>query len=296
MFRRLLFVAAIALIFLSSCGSSPTAELQVSDISASGTIQQNAVTVLTGQQVNVSVTVSGKSPSFKWDATGGTFSDISKISAIYTAPATPGDVGVSVTVTSDGMSVTKNLTIRVIAPTPTDLPIIVSTPTLEPTLAPPTEIPSPTALQPYRIYVDGNLGKGLDMGVAASDGATKWMNVQAGEICMHYPKGKQWGSVFIMVQGPGASINLASYSSLSLELKGQGGKEYIWVGLKDKFGPNDGSEKKILIKDLTTDWQTYSISLTEFENVDLTSLNVVPEFVFEQTAETICARNIQFLP
>ena len=87
------------------------------------------------------------------------------------------------------------------------------------------------------------------------------------------------------------------YKTLSLDLRGKEGGEDIWIGLKDKYDPDDGSETKVLVSDLATDWQTFEFPLQGF-SANLRQLYVVTEFVFEPGTppETVDFRNIQYLP
>jgi hypothetical protein len=119
---------------------------------------------------------------------------------------------------------------------------------------------------------------------------------------MDYPGDQSWGAVFITVgpptDPPHPGRDLSGYQTLSLELRGEVGGEFVWVGLKDNTDGDDGSETKIEVPDLTTDWQTITFPLSDFITADLTRLYVVTEFVFEQgtPAETVDFRRIQYLP
>jgi len=117
-----------------------------------------------------------------------------------------------------------------------------------------------------------------------------------------YPRGQDWGSVFITFGEPKASSrpgqDLSSYKTLSLELRGEKGGERVSVGLKDSSDRDDGRETKIPVSELTTDWSTFTFPLADFTTADLTKLYIVTEFVFEPSIpdETVCFRNIQYLP
>jgi hypothetical protein len=119
---------------------------------------------------------------------------------------------------------------------------------------------------------------------------------------MDYPGDQNWGAVFITVgpptDPPRPGKDLSDYQTLSLHLRGGVGGESVWVGLKDNLNGDDGSETKIEVPDLTTDWQTITFPLSDFVTADLTRLYVVTEFVFEQgtPAETVDFRRIQYLP
>ena len=116
---------------------------------------------------------------------------------------------------------------------------------------------------------------------------------------MAYPSGQGWGAVFITVgkpkDHPRPGEDLSEFKKLSIELRGDKGNETILVGVKDNTQPDDGSETKFRIKNLRTSWTVMEIPLAEFKRADLSKLYVVSEFVFENTPETICARNIAYL-
>jgi hypothetical protein len=184
-----------------------------------------------------------------------------------------------------------------------------TTPTSTPTLSPTSAItPSPTAtsfplvatptVSPGAIFVGDTLASGYNMGVNASRGLTNWVTVKSGEICMAYPSGQSWGAVFITVgkptQPPRPGKDLSNYHQMSLELRGQVGDESVSIGIKDKKQPDDGSETKVPVSGLTTDWKPFAFPLSQFTGADLHNLYVVIEFVFAGTPATVCARNIQY--
>lgn len=259
----------------------------VSDISASPNTNIEA-----GAQIALYVNAVGKNLTYKWSATDGSFvgSDTNS-SVIYSAPITSATVIISVAVQDDSKTIiTKSITLTIQA-----LP----TPTAAATLTPePTNTPLPTATPPYFIFTEGKLSQGFDMGVNTSGGLTNWVDVSGGEMCMSYPGG-QWGAVFITVGKPVPPGNrpgkdFTGYQTLSLDIKGTKGNEYVLIGLKDKDMLDDGSENTVGIN-LGTEYLTSSIPLSKF-NADLNKLYVVVEFVFEKTPEKICVNNIQFLP
>lgn len=154
----------------------------------------------------------------------------------------------------------------------------------------------------HPIYMGAELAAGYDMGVNTSGERTDWVTNKDGAICMAYPSGQQWGAVFITMgeptNPPRPGQDLSNYQTLSLELRGEKGGEQVWIGLKDNEDPDDGTETKRLVSNLTTEWQPFTFPLSDFETADLTKLYVVTEFVFEPgtSAETVCFRNIQYLP
>jgi len=118
---------------------------------------------------------------------------------------------------------------------------------------------------------------------------------------MAYPSGQSFGAVFITVgkpiQPPRPGKDLSKYHQLSVELQGQVGGESVSIGIKDKNQPDDGSETKVPVSGLTTDWKHFTFPLSKFTVADLHKLYVVIEFVFAGgTPATVCARNIQYVP
>lgn len=149
------------------------------------------------------------------------------------------------------------------------------------------------------IFQEGRLTSGLDMGVNSSGGRTNWLEVSDGVMCMRYPPGQRWGAVFITVGQPTqtsrAARDFSSYRSLVIEARGVSGGEEVLIGLKDSTDPDDGSESKVLLSNLTTDWQRFEIGLSRFRTADLTRLYVPTEFVFEGPPTAICVRKIEFI-
>lgn len=156
--------------------------------------------------------------------------------------------------------------------------------------------------QPHSIYNGPRLASGYDMGVNTSGNLTDWVTDLDGSMRMDYPPGQSWGAAFITVgpptDPPSPGQDLSSYEALSLELRGEAGGEKVWIGIKDSTDPDNSKETKILVSDLTTEWQTFSFPLSKFVTADLTRLYVVTEFVFEigTPAETVYFRNIRYLP
>lgn len=286
--RKTLYILLLIILLISSgCSARQPQPPTVSDISASP-----KTNIETGTKIALFVTAVGKNPTYKWSVTDGNIvGPDTNPSIVYTAPDTSGVVTITVDVKDEtGLHVTKSIALTIQAP---------PTPTATATFTPePTNTPAPTSVPPYLVFSDGKLSKGLDMGVNTSGGLTNWVDVNRGEMCMAYPGG-QWGAVFITVGKPVPPGNrpgkdFTAYKTLSIDIKGAQGNEYVLIGLKDKDMPDDGSENKVGIN-LGNEYQTSSIPLTKFD-ADLNKLYVVVEFVFENTPEKICVNNIQFLP
>ena len=177
----------------------------------------------------------------------------------------------------------------------------ISTPSASDSQEPPSEPPVDAEAHP--IYSGGSLTTGYDMGVDTSGGLRNWVSNVNGQMCMAYPINQDWGAVFITVgpptNPPRPGTDLSQYQTLLVELRGESGGEFVSVGVKDNTDPDDGSERKYIVSNLTSEWQSISIPLSHFTaTADLTRLYVVTEFVFEPgtPAETVCFRNIQDLP
>jgi hypothetical protein len=150
------------------------------------------------------------------------------------------------------------------------------------------------------IFADGRLASGYNMGVNTSGGRTNWVSINQGAVCMAYPGGDLWGAVFITVgestDPPRPGRDLSRYQRLSLELRAGRGRDSVLVGMKDSTDPDDGSETKVPVRDLSTDWKTYTVPLTTFRTADLRSIYIPAEFVFGHEPATVCFRKIQLLP
>lgn len=139
-----------------------------------------------------------------------------------------------------------------------------------------------------------------DMGVDSSYRRQDWLEMSGEEMQMVYPAGQSWGAVFITVgepvDHPRPWKDFSQFQSISVEMKGEHGGEFVEIGLKDAYDPDDGSEAKIMVSGLTPTWQSYEFPLSSFYTADLDKLYVVVEFVFSGSeAQTIYFRNIKYL-
>ncbi len=153
---------------------------------------------------------------------------------------------------------------------------------------------------PFNVFVD-SLGSGLGLGLNTSLGRTDWHRAGNGIIRMAYPSGQAWGAVFVTVgqarNPPRPSIDMSKYDTLSVDLRGHYGGESVRIGIKDNTDPDDGRETKITIPNLTTQWKTVRLALSEFHTADLSRVYVLIEFVFEPplTRDTVYFRRVQYL-
>jgi hypothetical protein len=149
------------------------------------------------------------------------------------------------------------------------------------------------------ILIGADLTSGLDMGVNSSNGRTDWLESQNGAFKMSYPANQTWGAVFITVgpptDPPRPFRDFSAYRTLSIEMKGGPGARTIDIGVKTNTQPDNGRETK-KTENLTQDWRTYEIALSDFTGTDLSRLYVVTEFVFARSnAQTVYFRNIKYL-
>lgn len=160
----------------------------------------------------------------------------------------------------------------------------------------------PSASRPTRtIFDDRGLAVLYDMGVESSHQRRDWLQMTEEGMKMAYPTGQSWGAVFITVGAPVDPPrpwkDFSSFSTLSVELRGEVGGESVEIGIKDATDPDDGSEAKIQISQLPIEWQTYTFPLSSFQTADLEKLYVVAEFVFAgPAAQIVYFRNVQYHP
>lgn len=151
----------------------------------------------------------------------------------------------------------------------------------------------------YEIFNYGVLKQGLNMGVNTSGNKTNWVVIDNNEMCMNYPGGQDFGSVFITVGKPSPlprrAMDFSQYSKLLLELKAEPGAT-LSIALKDNMDEDDDFKSLYLITVIHAGWNSYEISLLEnFPSADLKNLYVVTEFIFDRKPQNVCVRKIQFL-
>lgn len=192
------------------------------------------------------------------------------------------------------------------SPSPSSTPTVTSSPTSSPSptntpTATPSSIPLPHCI--YPIPGGTTLCEGYDMGVDDSANRRDWLSDMEGYMRMSYPGGLSWGAVFITVgppvNPPRPGQDLSMYNTLSLELRGSTGNECVKIGIKDNTDLDNGTEKKVRTCVTSTNWETFTFTLSVFNTADLTRLYVVTEFVFDgsdaSAAKTVDFRNIQYL-
>lgn len=95
---------------------------------------------------------------------------------------------------------------------------------------------------------------------------------------------------------PKRGIDLSSYDTLVVDIKGLRGGESLAIGIKDTSQPDDGSEAKVRVDNLPSTWATYEFPLISFPFTDLHELWVLIEFVFDGTTpQDVFFRNVRYI-
>jgi hypothetical protein len=149
------------------------------------------------------------------------------------------------------------------------------------------------------VIFGSRLADAYTLGQNTSEQLANWVTRLEDYASMRYASGQKWGVVFISVGTPGTSIrqtvDLSGFDTISVELRGKVGGEFLEIGVKDAADPSDGSESRVLVANLTTQWKRFDFPLADFLSADLTRLHVVIEFVFVNQAMTVDFRNIRYL-
>ena len=123
---------------------------------------------------------------------------------------------------------------------------------------------------------------------------------------MAYPAGQREAVVSITVGEPASPPSpwkdFSDFDAVSVELRGTRGRENVLVGIRDLADSHDRDKSRVMLKNVGTKLQTYTIPLSQFASSQvrtrdaLTHLNVVLEFHFiGPRPQTIYVRNIQYL-
>jgi exo-beta-1,3-glucanase (GH17 family) len=159
----------------------------------------------------------------------------------------------------------------------------------------------PAVIPPVHVYSGEWMRSDFNIGLDTSGRQRDWLTNLHGEMQASYPANQQWGVVFInfgssVPLGQRSSIDLSPYSHLRFEMRGETGLEEVWIGIKDKYQPDDGTETRLPLFP-TKKWKTYEFETWEFWGADLSQIYLPIEFVFLGSQEqTVYFRNIQYLP
>ena len=148
-----------------------------------------------------------------------------------------------------------------------------------------------------KILQYGNLSSFYNRGNASVNNTDNWYKFKPNMVEVEFPQ-IEWSYVYFH-NGFGTTQNqlfkdYSMYISIKLELKGAKGGELIYMTIKDKDDPEDGSETRIPLT-LTDEWKTYEIPLSQFKTANLKELHVVAGILSLGKAQSISVRTIEFL-
>ena len=163
-------------------------------------------------------------------------------------------------------------------------------------------VPNVATRETRTIFANGTLSAGYGLGVNTSNNQTNWLSNRTtdGSLRMDYPTGQSWGSVFVTVGDPSNQPrpwkDFSQFHTISITVKGEVGNESVQIGIKDANNPDDGTETKLNVPNITTSWQTYTYNIALFKTADLSTLYVPIEFVFSgSSSQTVYFKNIEYL-
>ena len=151
---------------------------------------------------------------------------------------------------------------------------------------------------PDQVILNGaTLGNGVNVGLNTSGNRTDWLSNDGSSLIMQYPSLQSWGVVFFTF-GPAGTVgsrqsrDLSGCSNLELEISGDPGS--VDIGVQDWQQAPDGSEPKVTIQ-VSNEWRTVSIPLSQLARADLKHVYVPAEIVFGGSqAQIVRVRSIRY--
>ena len=115
---------------------------------------------------------------------------------------------------------------------------------------------------------------------------------------LKYPENTfEWGAPYFTINALNKRVkemDFKKYNKVILEMKGEHGGEQFFLTMKDKYDPPDGSESRVDIT-VTKNWETYEVSLDQFETADMKIIEIPIAFVFIGNIKRIIyVRSIQY--
>ncbi len=114
-------------------------------------------------------------------------------------------------------------------------------------------------------------------------------------------RGAPWAVFFLEVRDRSNNLGRPSsdftrFDRIRLEAKGANGGERLLLNMKDRDDPDDGSQTNLEIV-LSEQWDSYEFNLADFENADLSKLNMVLGFLILDQADPLsfAVRTVRFL-
>ena len=127
-----------------------------------------------------------------------------------------------------------------------------------------------------------------------------------GALQIRYP-GNQPGTVVSIAVGEPRSSpppwkDFSRFHTVSFELRGSRGRENVLVGIKDGADADDHVYNQVLLRDISTQFQTYTIPLSDFASQQLPiadrlkRLHRVLELFFDGAqAQTVYVKNVRYV-
>ncbi|MEQ1894224.1 MAG: hypothetical protein ABL998_16910 [Planctomycetota bacterium] len=149
------------------------------------------------------------------------------------------------------------------------------------------------------ISAAGVLGEGLNLFVDTDRRQQAWVTVAGDALRAAYPPNQAWGFLGAALQGdatPGRrpGRDLSSYRSLEIDFRAES-TATVQVGIKDAGDADDGTETR-KTEVLSSEWRTYTYSLSDFRTADLTKVYLLFEVVFNgPSGQVVFVRNVRYV-
>ena len=115
-------------------------------------------------------------------------------------------------------------------------------------------------------------------------------------LLISYNGGVHWAAISLVLSDQTRnqpSRDYSNYETLWIEAKRETEQGKVYVNMKDKDDPPDGTQTNIELN-LSDEWQVIEIPLKSFENADLASIHVAIAFLFLDGPMRFSVRNIGF--
>jgi hypothetical protein len=168
------------------------------------------------------------------------------------------------------------------------------------------EQPAPGSRLDREILSDGRLAAQYRIGSASVEGKGPRVSRANDAVEIVHPAGQRSGVVYVAVgdssTSPPAWRDFSEFDAVSFELRGLRGRENVSVSIRTDGASQDGNVPQVWLTDVATNFQTYTIPLSQFASAHLpmpdglTRLHIVLQFVFSGSqSQTVYVRNIRYL-
>lgn len=147
------------------------------------------------------------------------------------------------------------------------------------------------------VVQNGTISGFYNEGFADIFNLSRWVDSKPNRIEANFPQAA-WSYVYFNIgfdhlQKP-LTKDYSGYRSMTLELKGAKGGEEVYINIKDKDDPDDGTESRVPLI-LTDGWKTYEIPLSKFKTANLKEISVPAGILSLEDSKSISIRNIEYL-